>query len=361
MSYSILEKISMEKLLNESAVFTVPKTWKLIKWKIIKKEKSQILVDIEWKMTWVISGKEIQDSLWTSKDLSVWDDIEAMVIEDDSEDWSLILSIRKASQHWNWDRFKKYMKSWEIITVMPSQANKWGLIVDVDGIKAFIPVSQLAPEHYPRVENSDSWRILTKLQSYIWQPFKVSVLAAEKETKKLIFSEKAARKWDFQTALKWLAIDDIVEWRITWVSKFGFFIAFRELEWLVHISEIAWGHVKNPGEYAKVWDSINVKVIWIENWKISLSLKRMQDDPWMEVAKKFNIWDTIKWAVTKISEFWAFVSIWKDINWLIHVSEIEDWAENANNYLKIWDEVEVKVIEIVAKEHRVALSMKALK
>lgn len=358
MSYSVSEPMSMEQLLSESAVFTVPQTWKMIKWKIIKKEKSQILVDIEWKMTWVISGKEIQDSLWTSKDLEEWDEIEAMVIEDDSEDWSLILSIRKASQHSNWDRFKKYMKSWEVITVMPTQANKWGLIVDVDWVKAFIPVSQLAPEHYPRVENSDSWRILTKLQSYVGKPFKVSVIAAEKETKKLIFSERAARKWDLEDALNGLKIWDIVKWKVTWVSKFGFFITFRELEWLVHISEIAWGHVKNPNEYAKVWDEIDVKVIWIENWKISLSLKRMKNDPWMEVAEKFKVWDKIKWLISKISEFWAFVSLWNDINWLIHVSEIEEWADDATKHFKVWDEVEAKVIEIVPDEHRVALSIK---
>ena len=356
--YTVSEKIWMEQLLKESADFQVPKAWQLIDWIVIKKDKSQILVDIWGQTTWIISWKEIQDSMWTAKDVEVWTKVSVMVIEDDNEDWTLILSIRKASQFNNWDRFEKFKKSWEVITIVPTQANKWWLIVDVDWIKAFIPVSQLAPEHYPRVENSDSWKILTKLNELVWKKVKVTVLNVEKDTWKIIFSERWARKWDYEKALKWLEKWTVVKWTITWVSRFWFFVTFNELEWLVHISEIAWGHVKNPGEYWKIWDVLDLKVIWIDNWKVSLSLKQMKEDPWTAIAGSYKIWQEITWTISKVTDFWAFVALWNDVNWLIHISEIEKWATDANKYFKSWEEVIARIIDINTKEHRVWLSVK---
>ena len=352
--YTVSEKIWMEQLLKESADFQVPKAWQLIDWIVIKKEKSQILVDIWGQTTWVIAWKEIQDSMWTAVNIEVWTQVSVMVIEDDSEDWSLILSIRKASQFNNWDRFEKLKKSWEIISVVPTQANKWWLIVDVDWVKAFIPVSQLAPEHYPRVENSDSWKILTKLNEIVWKKVKVVVLNVEKSTWKIIFSEKAARKWDLEKEMKKLEIWSTVKWTITWVSRFWFFITFAWLEWLVHISEIAWGHVKDPNEFWKNWDVLDLKVIWIDNWKVSLSLKQMKQDPWMEIAWNYKIGQDITWTVSKVTDFWAFVSLWGWVNWLIHVSEMEKWWKN----LKVWEEITSRIIDINTKEHRVWLSIK---
>ncbi|MCD5383005.1 S1 RNA-binding domain-containing protein [Candidatus Gracilibacteria bacterium] len=352
--YTVSEKIGMEQLLKESADFQVPKAGQLIDGIVIKKEKSQILVDIGGQTTGVIAGKEIQDSMGTAVNIEVGTQVSVMVIEDDSEDGSLILSIRKASQFNNWDRFEKLKKSGEIISVVPTQANKGGLIVDVDGVKAFIPVSQLAPEHYPRVENSDSGKILTKLNEIVGKKVKVVVLNVEKSTGKIIFSEKAARKGDLEKEMKKLEIGSTVKGTITGVSRFGFFITFAGLEGLVHISEIAWGHVKDPNEFGKNGDVLDLKVIGIDNGKVSLSLKQMKQDPWMEIAGNYKIGQDITGTVSKVTDFGAFVSLGGGVNGLIHVSEMEKGGKN----LKVGEEITSRIIDINTKEHRVGLSIK---
>lgn len=359
-TYSLVENLSMEQLLTESAEFSLPQPWSDVTWTIISKNKSQVLVDVWWVTVWFIAWRELNDSFWTAKQLNVWEKIRVIVLEDENEDGSLVLSIRKAWQLNTWERFKEALRKRTIVTVVPSEANKWWLLVDIDWIKAFIPVSQLSPEHYPRVENSDSNKILIKLKKLIWVNLEVCVLNVDQSAGKMILSEKEARKWDYDKSLEWLAPWNVIQWRVTWVSKFGFFVTFNELEWLVHISEIAWWHVSNPSQYAKVWDILDVKVIWIEWNKISLSLKRMTDDPWIKLAKKYSVWDLIKWTVNKVSEFWAFVALEDDINWLIHLSEIEDGATDARKYFFIWQDIEAKVIEISPDDHRIALSVKWL-
>lgn len=356
--YVLSETIWMEQLLKESADFQVPKAWELIEWIVIKKEKTQILVDIWGQNTWVISWKEIQDSMLTADSVEVWTKVTVMVIEDDSEDWSLILSIRKASQFNNWSRFDKLQKSWEVITVVPTQANKWWLIVDVDWIKAFVPVSQLSPEHYPRVENSDSWKILTKLNEIVWKKIKVSVLNVEKDTWKIIFSERAAKKWEIEKAMEWIASWSIVKWTITWVSRFGFFVTFNGLEWLVHISEIAWGHVKDPNVHWKIWDNLDLKVIWVDKWRVSLSLKQITEDPWVAIAWSYKIGQEVIWNISKVTDFWIFISLWNDVNWLVHISEMEKWTTDPHKLFKAWSEITTRIIDINIKEHRVWLSVK---
>ena len=357
-NYTVSEQISMETLLWESAEVALPKIWALIAWVILVKNKSQIIVDVDWANIWIISWRELNDSFNTAKELKIWDKINAVVLEDENEDWVLILSVRKAWQFNTWDRLKDARKVWTIVSVVPTQANKWWLLVDLDWIKAFIPVSQLAPEHYPRVENSDINKILSKLQKLVWVNLSVCVINIDETTWKMILSEKEARKWDQDQTLKWLDIGSVISGKVTWVSKFWFFVTFWDLEWLVHISEIAWGHVSDPQKYAKVWDTIDVKVIWIEWNKISLSLKRMHDDPWITLTQKYKVWDMVKWIVNKVSEFWAFVSLEEDVNWLIHLSEIEDGTTDARSYFSVGQDIEAKIIEINPDEHRIALSVK---
>lgn len=348
----------MEDLLKESADIVLPQVWSLVKWTVLTINKSQVIVDVDWVNLWIIAWRELNDSFNTAKDIKVWDDVSAVVLEDENEDWVLILSVRKAWQFNTWDRLKKARSSWEVVIVSPSLANKWWLLVDIDWIKWFIPVSQLAPEHYPRVENSDTNKIFQKLQKLVWVSLSVCVINVDETTWKVVLSEKEARKWDQDVTLKWLEIWSVINWKVTWVSKFWFFVTFNDLEWLVHISEIAWWHVSDPSKYAKVWDKIDVKVIWIEWNKVSLSLKRMHDDPWVTLTQKYVIWDTVKWVINKVSEFWAFVSLQEDVNGLIHLSEIEEWASDARKYFSVWQEVEAVVIEINPDEHRIALSVK---
>ncbi|MCC6643357.1 S1 RNA-binding domain-containing protein, partial [Candidatus Peregrinibacteria bacterium] len=150
--------------------------------------------------------------------------------------------------------------------------------------------------------------------------------------------------------------------KISGVVKFGIFVAFNGLEGLVHISEIAWGHVKNPSDYGRLGEEVKVMVIGIEGDKISLSMKRLTEDPWLEAAKNYKIGTIIEGEINRVTPFGAFIKLSDDINGLIHVTEIsaEKEVKDPSEELKVGDKVKAKVIAIEPDEHRVGLSIKAL-
>lgn len=164
------------------------------------------------------------------------------------------------------------------------------------------------------------------------------------------------------SALEGLKIGDTVKGKISGVVKFGIFVAFNGLEGLVHISEIAWGHVKNPSDYGRLGQEVEVQVIGIEGDKVSLSMKRLTEDPWLEAAKNYKIGTVIDGEINRITPFGAFIKLSDDINGLIHVTEIsaEKEIKDPSEVLNVGDKVKAKVIAIEPDEHRVGLSIKAL-
>lgn len=341
--------------------FKLPTPGELVEGKVVEVFKNKILVDIDGIAVGLITGREAKDSADTMKTIQAGDNVSAYVIEGENEEGYIVLSLRKASQEKTWKNFSKAFEKDEVIEVVANEANKGGLLLDIDGIKGFIPVSQLAPMHYPRVNGADSNMILNRLQELVGLKFIVKIINIDKENGKLILSEKAAMEEQRQSSLSKLAVGNRVKGRISGVVKFGIFVAFDGLEGLVHISEIAWGHVKNPGDYGRLGDEVEVQIIGLEGDKISLSMKRLTDDPWLEAAKKYKIGTVIEGEVSRVTPFGAFVKLSDDINGLIHVSEITGEENgNAEDSLQVGDKIKAKVITIEPEEHRVGLSIKAL-
>jgi small subunit ribosomal protein S1 len=241
------------------------------------------------------------------------------------------------------------------------EANKGGLMVEINNVTGFLPVSQLSLEHYPRVEDGDKNRILSVLQSYIGEPFDVQIITADSEEEKLIVSEKAVFEKEMETKLSQLKIGLIVEGTITGVVDFGAFVKFGELEGLVHISELAWQRIENPKDIVKVGQKVRAKVISIDKGRVSLSIKQLQEDPWLEAVKKYQIGQSVTGKVTKIMPFGVFVELDKDIQGLAHVMELSHEAiKSPEEVLKPGEEKEFKIISIEPAEHRLGLSLKAL-
>ena len=349
-----------EELLKDSPEIKYPKDGEVIPGTIIKIEKKNILVDINNQFTWLVVSKE----LWNTVDLASlkeWDKIEVMVLWDSVERWLLILSLKRANQIKSLSSLWKYFESWEVITVRPTEANKWGLLVDIDWLKWFIPVSQLTPIHYPRVEWANQDKILAHLNNLVWQDFKVKVINVADDGKKIIFSEKAAIEEKREKALQKLKEWDVIEWIVSWILTYWLFITFDWLEWLVHVSEIDRWHVNNPSKFAKIWQKIKVKIIGLDKDKISLSIKRLKDNPWDILAAKYKIWDTIRAPISRISQFWAFIELDGWIQWLIHLSEISDWiVKDIKDFIRVGQEVDVKIINLDSEQKRIGLSIKAL-
>lgn len=351
----------MESLLQDSPNMIFPQPGTLIDGTITDMNKNKILVDLGGISTGIIAGKEAHDSMDTMKELKVGDTISAYVVESENQDGLVVLSLRKASQEKSWRKFVDAYDTGEIVHVKANEANKGGLLLEVDGIKGFIPVSQLAPMHYPRVNGADSSLILQRLQELIGITFDVKVINVDTENGKLILSEKAAMQDQRDASLKKLKVGQKIKGKISGIVKFGIFVAFEGLEGLVHISEIAWGHVKDPSDFGKIGDELEVLVIGIEGEKISLSMKRLQPDPWVEAAKTFTVGKVVEGDINKLTQFGAFIRLNDEINGLIHLTEITDEPiKDAAEKLKMGEKIKAKIITVDLDEHRIGLSLKAL-
>lgn len=349
-----------EELFKESPEIKYPKQGEVISGTIIKIEKKNILVNVNNQFTGLVVSKEIGNTIDVNE-LKPGQWIEIMVLWDSIERGLLILSLKRANQIKNLTNLTKYNESSEVITVRPTEANKWGLLVDIDGLKWFIPVSQLTPIHYPRVEWADPEKILAHLNALVGTPFKVRVINVDENGKKIIFSEKAAIEENREEALKTLKEWDIVEWTVSGILSYGLFVTFEWLEGLVHVSEIDWGHVTDPSKFAKVGMKVKVKVIGLDSDKISLSIKRLKDNPWDVLAKKYKVNDTIVAPISRISKFGAFMDLEWGIQGLIHLSEISHWVvKDIRDHIKVWEEVTAKIINFEPEKKRIGLSLKAL-
>lgn len=356
------DNIAMEDLLAGSVDFEKPQLGAVISGKVVSVSKNRLVVDLNGVAVGISSGRETHDSGDTIKDLKEGDEVKTVVIEEENEDGMVVLSLKRASQATTWDNFEKAYKDGDVIEVTVSEANKGGLLIDVDGIKGFIPVSQLAPAHYPRVEDANSTQILSRLQKLVGIKLSVKIINLDRSTGKMILSERAAQQGKAKASLGELKVGDQVKGRVSGVVKFGIFVTFDGLEGLVHISEIAWGHVSNPHQYAKVGDNVDVEIIGIENEKLSLSMKRLIPDPWSVIEEKYPIGTKVKGVVNRFSPFGAFVQLEDDINGLIHLSEISDQkVEDPADFLDVGQEVEAEVINIDRDEHRIGLSLKKTK
>lgn len=349
-----------EELFNASPEIKYPKEWEVVCGSVVKIEKKNILVNVNNQFSWLVISKEIGNTVDINS-LNSGDNIDVMVLGDSVERWLLILSLKRANQIKSLTNLSKYRNSEEVITVRPTEANKGWLLVDIDGLKWFIPVSQLTPLNYPRVEGADPSKILEHLEWLVWKDFKVKVINVDEAGKKIIFSEKAAISENRDKALGSLKVGDIVEGTVSGILTYWLFITFDGLEWLVHVSEIDWGHVNNPWKFAKVGQKLKVKVIGLDNDKISLSVKRLQENPWDVLSRKFKVGDIVKAPISRISQFWAFMELDWGIQGLIHLSEISHGVvKDIRDFVKVGEDVEAKIINFEPKEKRIGLSLKAL-
>lgn len=342
------------------------KQWQKVKWTVIKKLDAWVLVDCEnGSFTGILLPKEAKELEKKNFDLSIWVELEAELLSLDlvDEEWYFVISISKLLQYDIWQWMLSTYKSDQTIKVIPTEANLWGLLVDIHGIKWFIPLSQLAPVHYPRVEDGDQEKIFERILSLIGKEFTVRIINIDEDGKRMILSEREALREERESIMESLGVGSEYEWVISGVSSYWLFVTiWGWIEWLVHISEITFWHVDNIDRYWQVGKKVNVKVIWFEDGKISLSIKQLKWDPWSYIPEKFKIWDVVDGEVIRFVPYGAFIRVFDDINWLIHLSEITDKAvSNPAEVLRLWQVVKAKLILLDPKNRKLWLSIKAMK
>jgi small subunit ribosomal protein S1 len=353
---------TMEQLMEQAEAEVRPfKVGDVVKGRVISIAKNEIWLDLGPRGTGFVSGREFQDGLQVSSEIKPGDLLEALVVDPENQDGYVILSLKRASREKVWIELEERMRTGEIITVSAFDANKGGLLIEVDGIRGFLPVSQLTPEHYPRVSSADKDEILHRLQGLVGKELRVKIIDVGRRDNKLIFSEKAAYEEARSEVVSKFKVGDVVEGRVTGVVDFGVFINFDGIEGLIHISEISWDRVESPGQFVSVGDSVKAKIISIEGDKISLSFKRLQPDPWIEAAAKFKVGTKVKGTVTRLTPFGAFVRVDTNIEALVHISELSRrHVEDPGEILSAGEEREFMITSIDPEGHKLALSLKAL-
>lgn len=335
----------------------------VVKARVLSIGKNEVYADIEGIGIGVVRGRELYDDETILKDLKVGDEVYGSVIEVENKEGNIELSFRKAGLERIWQALNEKLVNKEVVRTKILDANKGGLMVKINGVIGFLPVSQLVPSHYPRVEDADKSRILEILRSYIGQDFDVQIITAEPEGEKLIVSERAVIEPELVSQVGKLKIGDIVEGTVTGVVDFGAFVKFGEnLEGLVHISELAWQRIEDPKNIVKVGDPVKAMIIAIDNDRVSLSMKRLLQDPWADEIKKYSVGQVVKGKVVKLAPYGAFVELDPEIQGLAHLGELaEEKITDPGAVLKEGEEREFKIISIEPEEHRLGLSLKALK
>lgn len=348
----------MEALLKAFSGNIFLKPNDIVEGKVIEKRGGRLFVDLGSSGAGIVYGKEYMEAQDVIKSLNLGDRVSAKVVDVDNDEGYVELSLQEAGKEKRWIDLKKMMQEGTLVELTIKKANTGGLILELSGIEGFLPASQLSFKHYPRVEGGDKERIFQELQKMVGTSLKVKVLDLNPDESKLIFTEKGLDAEEMRKVLAGYTIGDIVEGEITGVVDFGAFMKFNEigLEGLIHLSEIDWTLVSNPREILKPGNRVTAKIIDIQGDKVSLSLKQLKNDPWLNVGETYHKDDIVQGKVTKFNPFGAFVELDPDIQGLAHISEFGT-EQNMRDVLTLGTSYAFKILLVDAKEHRISLGI----
>jgi small subunit ribosomal protein S1 len=360
---AVADTLSMESMLKEQGGHAVPFVpGSVVEGTVISSSSTRVWVDINGVAVGVIPERELSV---LSSELKPGDPVMASVLVLEDKKGNTILSLRRADRERISNELNARAKDGQPTQIRISDANKGGLLVEMGDFTGFLPVSQLASEHYPRVDGGNPDEIFSKLKELVGQTLTVKVLTFDPQQGKLIFSEKAAGDAAQEEKLKNIKEGDILEGTITGIVDFGIFVKLgrdeSSLEGLVHISEIAWGRVTDITTLYQPGQSVKVLVVSTADNRVSLSIKRLLPDPWQEAASKYKVEDSVSGQVTRITPFGVFVRLDNEIDGLVHISEISsERITDPGTVLKQGETYEFKIISIDAGQHRLGLSFKRL-
>ncbi len=324
---------------------------------------SQILVSVGTKSEGVISGRELEnipaDEL---AELKVNQDIPVYIINPEDQNGNLVLSYTRAREEVSWQEIEGMLGSKDPIQSKIIGYNKGGLIVPVEGLRGFVPASQVSLSRRAGVSGETPDQRWSKM---VGEDIEVCVIEVDRDRRRLILSERAASN-ETRESLKERVIEELNEGeiragRVTSLADFGAFVNINGADGLVHLSEISWDRINHPSEVLKVGQEVKVKVISIDRDKkrIGLSIRQLQDDPWVERTEKYQVGLLVEAEITRLTKFGAFARLEKDMEGLIHISEIsERRIEHPKEMLKEGDTVTLRIIKIDPANHRIGLSLR---
>lgn len=324
---------------------------------------SQILVSIGAKSEGVIAGRALDEiSPEALKSFEIGQEITAYVLNPEDKYGNVVLSYTRAIEVRAWALVDEMLRNEEAYEGKVCGYNKGGLLVDVEGLRGFVPASQVSAVRRSLAVGATPEQRWAKMHG---DPIVIRVIEVDRERRRLILSERAASNESRQSikerVIADLEIGTTYTGRVTSLANFGAFVNINGADGLVHLSEISWERVKHPSEVLEVGQEARVKVISIDEEKkrIGLSLRQLQDDPWKSRIDKFQVGQLIEGKITRLTKFGAFAQLEGDIEGLIHVSEISDQrVEHPKEELNEGDVVNLRIIRIEADRRRIGLSMR---
>ncbi len=311
------------------AIVTPPSNGDLVEGTIIALARGRVYVDLPPFGTGVIYGREYLNAADVLRKANSGDAITAKVVDPSGIEGYIELSLKEARQAAIWGEAEQAIASGTIYNLTVEEANKGGLILTWQGIKGFLPASQLSKDHYPRVPEGDKDKILGELEKLIGVALPVRMITADAKEGKLIFSERTGAEDEEKTSLidKYQVGDEVMG-EVTGAVDFGVFVKLEQgLEGLVHISELDWGLVEDPRTLFKVGDRTQVKVIEIKDGKVSLSIKALKENPWKSASERYKKGMEVQGVVIKYNKHGALASVEEGVAGLVHISEFASPAE----------------------------------
>jgi small subunit ribosomal protein S1 len=343
-----------ELIPDYESTFPTIKEGEVVHGTVVRVDKDEVLVDIGYKSEGVIPVAElsIRRSINPADEVSLGDEIDALVLTKEDAEGRLILSKKRARFEMAWKRIETAAESGEPVTGRVIEVVKGGLILDL-GVRGFLPASLV------------DIRRVQDLDEFLGQDLRAKVIELNRSRNNVVLSRRAVleeeRKEQRQQILDRLQPGDVVEGQISNIVDFGAFVDLDGMDGLIHISELSWSHVNHPSELLEIGQTVKVKVLDIdrERQRISLGLKQTQSDPWQQVVEQYSEGDVAEGKVTKVVTFGAFVEILPGVEGLVHISELaQHHVENPREVVAQGQQVRVQILEIDGERRRLSLSMK---
>jgi len=329
---------------------------------IVRIDPEELLVDIGLKSEGVLSTKELPTTGYGAfEDLHIGDEVLVYVMQPETPEGHAIVSLKRARMERQWRIAQDQYERGDLLEAKVIDYNKGGLIVDLDGIRGFVPISQIL--NLKREDTADSAETNAKLQGMVGRSLQLKIIEINRNRNRLILSERlAVQEWRTkrrEELLNELQVGEVRKGTVSNLANFGAFVDLGGADGLVHISQLAWSRVNHPSEVLHVGQEVEVQVLSVDKdkKKIALSIKRAEVDPWTTVEKRYQVGQLVKGVVTKIAPFGAFARIEDGVEGLIHLSELLP-GQDPKTALHESQELTLRILRIESERRRLGLSVR---
>lgn len=353
----------MQELLDEAENVATIRRGDIVKGVVVQKDREGLLVDIGAKTEGVVPAREMRTfSAEEAEALSLGDDVLVYVVQTDESEGQIYLSVDRAQGEKGWHILQQNFENGDVIEGEAVDYNKGGLLVNVEGIRGFVPMSQLAT---PVAFDPSADPNRSPLADLIGNHLNLKVIEINRRRNRLILSEKQVMRQQReelrQSLFAELDTGQVRKGRVTGIREFGAFVDIGGVDGLVHLSEFSWGQVEPPEKTLSIGDEVDVYVLRVdrENMKVALSFRRLYPEPWESIHEKYHVGQTVTATVTKVTTFGAFARLDPAIEGLVHISELSDGpVRHPSDVVSEGQELTLKILRIEPERRRLALSLK---